>query len=233
MSGVISKGSVTKKMSEEQRKPQIRRMVIWPDPRLSAKCEYVTRFDDSLDHLVQDMFATMVANSGVGLAANQVGILKRVITIRVEQNSPFYLINPEIIESSDEMFKWEEGCLSVPGYFEDRERPARIAVRFKTVDGEEKEIEMFDLTAFAVQHEMDHLDGKTFVDDSSFFKKGRVKKKIKKALPDQVALSKYAEIHLEEWWDTTHGQLKTSYYEEQITGEGKTEDNLIKKDELI
>ena len=176
-------------------------VIYWPDKRLEMPCQDVeeSEFDDELKTFVVSMLMTMSAEDGVGLAAPQVGVLKNIITISIPLEmqlptqgtetpetqpveSPFVLINPVIAESSIETFKWDEGCLSVPGYFEERERSREIIVDFYNDDGK-KHTEMFTgLYAFAIQHEIDHLHGKVFVEGLSRLKQDRIKKKIKKTL---------------------------------------------------
>lgn len=163
----------------KQLTPNILPILIWPDERLNQVCENITTFDDWLKQVSLDMFATMKYNNGVGLAAPQVGILANVITISIDGIDLFFA-NPEIVESSERLYAWDEGCLSVPGYFEKRRRPQRIVVKYKNINGYEKEKEFQGLFAFAIQHEIDHLNGKVFVDDLSSLKKDRVKNKIKK-----------------------------------------------------
>lgn len=170
-------------------------VLVWPDERLSMKCEDITAFDDDedkfLEQMILDMTFTMLRLRSIGLAAPQVGITANLFVLLTQdydeghprdQSPVIALINPEIVETSEDMFEWEEGCLSVPGYYEKRKRPNSVVVRFKTTRGEEKELEFRGLFAFTVQHEMDHLQGKCFVDNFSFFKKNRVKGKIKKLL---------------------------------------------------
>ncbi len=157
-------------------------LVVWPDERLHQECETVTEFHEAIDQLCVDLFKTMKHNNGIGLAAPQVGVNKRICAVWIEEDKPFLFINPEIVATDDEEFEWEEGCLSVPGYFEYRTRPNMVAVRYNDVCGNEHETEYRGLTAFAIQHEMDHLDGRVFVDDLSDFKKGRIKTKVQKTL---------------------------------------------------
>lgn len=165
--------------------PKFREILTWPDEGLHIECHDVVDFNEDLEHLVADMFVTMTANEGVGLAAPQIGELSNVIVIRIEPENPLVLINPEIIDSSDTMFEFEEGCLSVPGHYEKRKRPESITVKFKDLKGEDREFEFLKLYAFAIQHEIDHLHGKVFVDGASWFKKGKIEKKMKKALKNR------------------------------------------------
>ena len=164
--------------------PTERPICIWPDPilhKISMPIDKEFGTPD-LQQLIVDMFHTMRESKGVGLAAPQVGVSKRVITMEVEPGVMVYFINPIITESSDVNYKWEEGCLSVPGYFEIRERPNDISVWCNDMKGEHLTVRLQGLYAFALQHEMDHLAGKVFVDDLSPFKKDRVKAKVKKTL---------------------------------------------------
>lgn len=160
------------------------KILRWPeDESLHEKCVDVTQFDDNLVMTAFDMLHTMRTHNGVGLAAPQVGLLYNMITIWIEDTKPLVLVNPKITEASEELFEFNEGCLSVPGYFEDRKRPNRIVVKFQDVHtGEPKEFEYRGLYAFAIQHEIDHLNGKLFVDGLSMLKKSRIKAKIKKYL---------------------------------------------------
>ncbi len=153
----------------------------FPDERLRKKAVAVEAVDDSIKRLVDDMLETMYAAPGVGLAANQVNVQKRVIVIDVseEKNSPLCLINPELIgkDGDEEM---DEGCLSVPGIFEKVRRAQKVKVGALNRDGEYFEMEADGLLAVCVQHEMDHLDGKLFVDYLSALKRQLVRKKLKK-----------------------------------------------------
>lgn len=171
-------------------KPHQLGVVVWPDDRLHVMCEDITQFDNEEDKYLQqltlDMIFTMRLNNGIGLAAPQVGVPARMFVMIVDEDqTPLILINPTILEQSDDMFEWEEGCLSVPGYFEKRKRPNRVVVQFQDITGGEHEAEFLGLWAFAVQHEMEHLEGKVFVDDLSYFKKSRIKSKIQKTLKPQ------------------------------------------------
>jgi peptide deformylase len=179
--------------TENKYTPKLREILVWPDDRLHQEGSDVTEFNEELEHLVEDMFVTMTAHEGVGLAAPQIGELLNIITIRIEPNNPLVLINPTIIGTSDADFTFEEGCLSVPGHFEKRKRPDLISVRFQDVKGEEHEFDFLNLYAFAIQHEMDHLNGKVFVDGASWFKQGRIEKKIKKAMKARQGMIERAE----------------------------------------
>lgn len=153
----------------------------WPDDeRLHEKSVDVTVFDDSLQALAHDLLHTMKTAGGVGLAAPQTGNMVNMIAIWIEDDKPLAFINPVIIETSEELFEFNEGCLSVPGYFEDRRRPARIVMQFNDVSGNPREFEFNGIYAFAIQHEVDHLNGKVFVDGSSPLKRQRIKAKMRK-----------------------------------------------------
>jgi peptide deformylase len=154
----------------------------YPDKRLRTVAEPVEVVDDSIRRLVDDMFETMYAAPGIGLAATQVNVHKRVIVmdLSAEKNEPLCLINPQIIES-DGVEQTEEGCLSVPDIFETVERAERVVVKALDRDGKEFTLEADGLLAVCIQHEMDHLLGNLFVDYLSPLKQMRVKKKIQKA----------------------------------------------------
>ena len=153
----------------------------FPDDRLRKKAVAVKTVDDKIKKLVDDMLDTMYESHGVGLAATQVNVHQRVIVIDVsdEKDEPLFLINPEIIEK-DGIKEGEEGCLSVPGFFEKVNRAERVKVRALNRDGQSYEFEATDLLAICVQHEIDHLDGKLFVDYISPLKRQRIKKKLEK-----------------------------------------------------
>ena len=153
----------------------------FPDERLRIVAKPVDVVDDSIRQLVDDMFETMYDAPGIGLAATQVNVHKRVIVIDVshEKNQPLCLINPEII-AKDGIEEREEGCLSVPGIYETVQRADHIRVRALDRDGNPFELETGDLLAVCIQHEMDHLAGKLFVDYLSPLKRNRIKKKLEK-----------------------------------------------------
>lgn len=154
----------------------------YPDDRLRTKASPVTNFNPALRKLVDDMFETMYAAPGIGLAATQVDVHQRIITIDTseQKNQPLVLINPEIIGHAGEQ-SIDEGCLSVPGIYEPVMRYAAIKVKTCNVDGEEYQIDATDLLAVCIQHEMDHLEGKLFVDYLSEMKRQRIRKKMTKA----------------------------------------------------
>lgn len=153
----------------------------FPDERLRLKASAVKNVDDSIRKLLDDMLETMYFSRGVGLAATQVNVHQRAIVIDVSENkdSPLFLINPEILEK-DGVEESEEGCLSVPGFFENVKRAEHIKVKALNRDGKPFEFEAGDLLAVCVQHEIDHLDGKLFVDYISPLKRQRIKKKLEK-----------------------------------------------------
>ena len=153
----------------------------FPDERLRKKAAAVKAVDDNIKQLLDDMLETMYESRGVGLAATQVDVHRRVIVIDVSENkdAPLFLINPEII-AKDGVEESEEGCLSVPGFFEKVKRAEHVKVRALNRDGKPFEFEARDLLAVCVQHEMDHLEGKLFVDYISPLKRQRIKKKLEK-----------------------------------------------------
>jgi peptide deformylase len=153
----------------------------YPDPRLRTRAQPVTEFDAALAKLVEDMFETMYAAPGIGLAATQVDVHRRLIVIDVsgERSEPLVFINPEILEREG-VGTMEEGCLSVPGIFDEVKRAAKVRVRFRDRDGGTHEREIEGLLAVCVQHEMDHLEGKLFVDYLSDLKRERIRKKLEK-----------------------------------------------------
>lgn len=154
----------------------------FPDPRLRKKALPVERVDDEVRRLVDDMLETMYAAPGIGLAATQVNVARRVVVIDVseDKNSPLALINPEILDHQGEE-EMEEGCLSVPGYYDTVRRAERIKMRALDRDGQVFELETGGLLAVCIQHELDHLDGKLFVDYLSEMKRQRIRKKLEKA----------------------------------------------------
>ena len=161
-----------------------RNIVTEPAPILRQKSEPLEQVDNSIRKLLDDMLLTMYTAPGIGLAAVQVGILKRLIVIDIskkeEEKKPLFLINPEISFRSKETSIFEEGCLSIPGYFAEIERPAKCNVRFIDYNGKKKELETEGLLATCVQHEIDHLNGVLFIDYLSKLKKDMIIKKLKK-----------------------------------------------------
>ena len=153
----------------------------YPDPRLRTRAAPVTRFDPALKQQIADMFETMYAAPGIGLAATQVDWHHQLIVIDVseEKNQPLVLINPQIL-SREGKGSGEEGCLSVPGIFDEVKRAANIRARAQDVKGKFFEVDLDGLAAVCLQHEMDHLDGKLFVDYLSDLKRERIRKKLDK-----------------------------------------------------
>ncbi len=162
----------------------------YPDPRLHTIASPVTEVDARIRRLVDDMLETMYAADGVGLAATQVDVHERVIVIDTSEarDDPRVLINPELIARSEEMMFHDEGCLSVPQIYDKVRRHARVTVRALDRDGRTQEFEAEDLLSVCVQHEMDHLIGKVFVEYLSALKRDRIKTKmLKKTRDDQRA----------------------------------------------
>jgi peptide deformylase len=153
----------------------------FPDPRLREIAQPVDHVDDAVRQFIDDMFETMYAAPGIGLAATQVNVAKRIIVIDVseEKNQPLCLINPEILDL-DGIEEMEEGCLSVPGVYERVQRADRVRVSALDRDGQAVEIQADGLLAVCIQHEIDHLDGKLFVDYLSQLKRTRIRKKLEK-----------------------------------------------------
>lgn len=154
----------------------------FPDPRLRTVAKPVETVDDALRKLIDDMIETMYEASGIGLAATQVDVHERLLVIDVseERNQPMVFINPQITPLTDDLAPYEEGCLSVPGFYEKVERPARVRIKALGRDGEPFEMEAEGVLATCIQHEIDHLDGKLFVDYISRLKRDRIKKKLQK-----------------------------------------------------
>ncbi|MCZ8259837.1 MAG: peptide deformylase [Beijerinckiaceae bacterium] len=162
----------------------VRPLVIVPDAQLRLISNPVAGADRELRMLVDDMFATMYDAPGIGLAAIQIGVPRRVVTIdlarKEEAAQPLVLINPEIVWSSEERREMEEGCLSIPDYYETVERPDRVRVQYQDVDLKSKILEADGILATCIQHEVDHLNGVLFIDYLSKLKRDRVLKKFAK-----------------------------------------------------
>ena len=154
----------------------------FPDPRLRKIAAPVTSFDDGLRTLVDNMFETMYEAEGIGLAATQVNVHKRLLVLDVseEKDSPQVFVNPEFEVIEEELQDYEEGCLSVPGFFEEVSRPCAIRARAWDPHGESFEFEARGVLAVCIQHEIDHLDGKLFVDYLSPLKRQRIRSKLEK-----------------------------------------------------
>jgi peptide deformylase len=159
----------------------IRTILHYPDPRLRQVARPVTRVDDEIRRLVDDMAETMYAAPGIGLAAVQINVAQRVVVIDISEgrNALQVFVNPEIVERDGKQV-FEEGCLSVPGIFDEVERARHIRVRALDRNGQPFELEAEALLATCIQHEIDHLDGKVFVDYLSRLKQSRIRKKIEK-----------------------------------------------------
>jgi peptide deformylase len=158
----------------------------FPDPRLRTRAQPVAQFDAPLRKLVDDMFETMYAAPGIGLAATQVNVAKRLLVMDISEkrDQPLVLINPEIV-TREGIEETEEGCLSVPGVFDKVTRAERILVRAQDRDGKPFELAADGLLAVCIQHEIDHLDGKLFVDYLSELKRTRIRKKLEKERKDR------------------------------------------------
>ena len=169
----------------------VRPIIQLPDKRLRLVSEPVAKIDAQIKKLVADMFETMYAAPGVGLAAVQIGVPKRVVTIDAtrgeEEKRPFALINPEILWFSDEKLVHEEGCLSIPDFIDEVERPAKIKARFLDLEGRTIEVEAEELFARVLQHEVDHINGILFIDHLSKLKRDRVEKKLVKFAKREAA----------------------------------------------
>ena len=169
----------------------LREILIAPDPRLKVKSEPVERVDDALRSLMDDMLETMHEAPGIGLAAVQIGVAKQVIVMDLakegEAPEPRYFVNPEIIWESEDFHHYEEGCLSLPEYYEEVERPAEVKVRFLDYEGEIRELHCTEMLAVCIQHEMDHLEGILFVDHLTRLKRQMILRKLSKAKKQQAA----------------------------------------------
>lgn len=161
-----------------------REIIVIPDKRLRLKSEPVGRIDESIKKLVEEMFEAMYDAPGIGLAAIQLGEARRVVTMDLakkdEEKQPQVFINPEITWSSEETNVHEEGCLSIPEYYEEVERPAEVKVKYTDLDGKQHEVHATGLLATCIQHEIDHLNGVLFIDHISKLKRDRVVKKFTK-----------------------------------------------------
>lgn len=163
----------------------IRPILILPDPKLRLAASPVESVDGAVRALLDDMLETMYDAPGIGLAAVQVGVMQRVVVVDPAREdapkNPLFLVNPEITWASDTLVPYEEGCLSIPDYYEEVSRPDRVRVRYRDRDGAVQEIEADGLLATVLQHEIDHLDGVLFVDRISKLKRDRVVRKFEKA----------------------------------------------------
>ena len=163
----------------------VRPILVAPDKRLKLRSNHVESVDDEIRALLSDMLETMYAGDGLGLAAIQIGVPKRVMVLDVhgpnEQPTPMKLINPEITWFSPEYIVYQEGCLSFPEYFADVQRSAEVRVSYLDENGEAHEVEASETLAVCIQHEVDHLDGKLFVDHLSLVKRNIILRKMAKA----------------------------------------------------
>ena len=161
-----------------------KKILIEPDPILRKKCEPLDKVDDGVRNLMNDMLETMYAAPGIGLAAVQSGILKKLVVIDIskeeEKKNPLFLINPEIVYKSNQTSVYEEGCLSLPGQFAEIERPSECTLNYIDYDGKKKELKAKGLLATCIQHEVDHLNGILFIDYLSKLKKDMIIKKLVK-----------------------------------------------------
>jgi len=170
----------------------VHEILVYPDKRLKLVSEKIKAFDETLHLLLDDMYETMIAKNGVGLAAIQIGVSKRVLIVNVPLESDeegadlqpkentLEIINPEITYRSTEKVKFQEGCLSVPGFYEDVERHAMVTIEYQNRHGEKFTIEDDAFLAVALQHEIDHLDGKLFIEKLSYIKRKKFEKEWKK-----------------------------------------------------
>lgn len=160
----------------------ILQILEFPDPRLRKIAKPVTVFDTRLEVLIEDMLETMYEAQGIGLAATQVNVHKRLLLIDISQNkdSPQVFINPEFQILEDELSEYDEGCLSVPGFYETVSRPRSVKISAQDIQGEKFELVADGLLATCIQHEIDHLNGKLFVDYLSTLKRQRIRSKLEK-----------------------------------------------------
>ncbi|MFN4125174.1 peptide deformylase [Pannonibacter indicus] len=161
-----------------------RTIITLPDPMLRKICAPVAAVGDDIRQLADDMLDTMYDAPGIGLAASQIGVLQRIFVLDVakegQPKAPMVFINPEIVWSSPELSVYQEGCLSIPEYYDDVERPASVRVTFQNREGAQQELLADGLLATCIQHELDHLNGKLFIDYLSKLKRDRVVKKFQK-----------------------------------------------------
>ena len=162
----------------------IREILVLPDKRLRKASEPVDKIDSAIRKLVDDMFETMYHAPGIGLAAVQIGTMKRVVTLDLAKKDdppkPQVYINPEVVWSSDEKSTYEEGCLSIPEFYSEVERPAQVRIKYVDLEGKSHEIAANGLLATCLQHEIDHTNGVLFIDHLSKLKRDRVTKKFSK-----------------------------------------------------
>lgn len=169
----------------------LKSILIHPDPRLKKTCAPVTTFDKALAQLADDMLETMYDAPGVGLAAPQIGVMHRLLVMDCVKEEgaapePMILVNPEVTWTSDERNVYEEGCLSIPGQYADVERPKAVRVAWQDVEGTSHEEEFDDLWSTCVQHEIDHLNGKLFIDYLKPMKRQMITRKMQKLKREQT-----------------------------------------------
>jgi peptide deformylase len=173
-------------------------IITAPDPRLKKVCAPVEAVSDDIRQLMDDMLETMYAAPGIGLAAPQVGVLKRVLVVDIagedEDRKPLYMANPELVAVSDDDATYEEGCLSLPEHYGEVARPAGIRVRFLDRENEIREMDAEGLLATCIQHEMDHLEGILFVDHLTALKRSMILRKLLKAKKSNTPLASYATV---------------------------------------
>lgn len=166
-------------------------LIIVPDPVLKTRAQEVSRVDDALRAQMDKMMATMYDAPGIGLAANQVGLLNRVIVLDTafrkgeDARDPLFMVNPQIVWKSDDISVMEEGCLSIPGQFAEVQRPAVVRVKYLDYNGREAEREMAEIDSHCVQHEIDHLDGVLFIDYLSKLKRDMMLRRVEKLKKQQ------------------------------------------------
>ncbi|NMN68328.1 peptide deformylase [Rhizobium sp. 57MFTsu3.2] len=170
----------------------IKPLIILPDPLLRQVSKPIERVDADLQRLADDMLETMYDAPGIGLAAIQIGVPRRMLVIDVsregEEKQPLVFVNPEVVASTDERSVYEEGCLSIPDYYAEVERPATVTVKYLDRDGKEQTVQADGLLATCLQHEIDHLNGVLFIDHISRLKRDMVIKKFTKAAKSAKAL---------------------------------------------
>ncbi|CDM56185.1 MULTISPECIES: peptide deformylase [Rhizobium] len=170
----------------------IKPLIILPDPLLRQVSKPIERVDADFQRLADDMLETMYDAPGIGLAAIQIGVPRRMLVIDVsregEEKQPLVFVNPDVVASSDERSVYEEGCLSIPDYYAEVERPATVTVKYLDRDGKEQMVEADGLLATCLQHEIDHLNGVLFIDHISRLKRDMVVKKFTKAAKSTKAL---------------------------------------------
>lgn len=166
------------------------KILEFPDPRLRTKARPIAEINDDLRELIGNMFETMYDAPGIGLAATQVDVHRRLLIadVSADKDEPYVLINPEILEK-DGTIVTDEGCLSVPGFYEEVERAEHIKVRFLDRDGDDIELDAHGMLAVCIQHEIDHLNGKLFVDYLSEAKRTRIRKKLEKERRQAAAVA--------------------------------------------